>query len=101
MGNKRYKMYQGKRIYFSRPWIKGGAWMVLISMVTQICLPAKAWALTSGPQQPEASNFTPADVSNLVDPFTGDFSYNIPMFDIGGYPVNLSYASGISMDQEA
>lgn len=58
-------------------------------------------ALTSGPAQPEAFEFTPAGVSDLVDPFTGDFSYNIPLLDIGGYPINLAYSAGASMDQEA
>lgn len=37
----------------------------------------------------------------MVDPFTGDFNYNIPLMDVGGYPVNLSYHSGITPDQEA
>lgn len=87
--------------YGMKKWIKPVAIKVLIAFTAQLVYPTVSWALTSGPQQPEASNFTPADVSNLVDPFTGDFAYNIPMFDIGGYPVNLSYASGITMDQEA
>lgn len=82
-------------------WIRAVAMKLVLAMVFQIVFPSVSMALTSGPQQPEASNFTPADVSNLVDPFTGDFSYNIPMFDVGGYPINLSYNSGISMDQEA
>jgi hypothetical protein len=37
----------------------------------------------------------------MVDLFSGDFNYNIPLFDIGGYPVNISYHGGVSMDQEA
>ncbi len=59
------------------------------------------YALTSGPDQPEASSFTPADISNLVDPFSGDFSYNVPLMEIGGYPINLAYSGGSTMDQEA
>jgi hypothetical protein len=93
--------HQFKNRYQIKTWIKFTAMFVLVGIVGQIAYPTAAWALTSGPQQPEANNFTPADVSNLVDPFTGDFSYNIPMFDIGGYPVNLSYNSGVTMDQEA
>jgi hypothetical protein len=87
--------------YPMKKWVKPVTIKLILVMLAQICYPTFSWALTSGPQQPEASNFTPADVSNLVDPFTGDFSYNIPMFEIGGYPVNLAYASGVSMDQEA
>ena len=37
----------------------------------------------------------------MVDLFTGDFSYNIPLLDVGGYPVNLHYQSGITLSQEA
>jgi hypothetical protein len=54
-----------------------------------------------GPSQPEMSAFKPVGADNMVDPFSGDFSYNIPLLDVGGYPVNIFYNSGISMDQEA
>ncbi|MBI3137596.1 MAG: hypothetical protein HYZ15_03320 [Sphingobacteriales bacterium] len=54
-----------------------------------------------GPSQPEMSAFKPVGADNMVDPFTGDFSYNIPLLDVGGYPVNIFYTSGITMDQEA
>jgi hypothetical protein len=56
---------------------------------------------TTGPTQPEMQSFQSVNSNNLVDPFTGDFSYNIPLLDVGGYPVNLHYQSGITMDQEA
>jgi hypothetical protein len=45
--------------------------------------------------------FEPASTSEMVDLFTGDFTYNIPLLDVGGYPVNISYHSGVTMDQEA
>lgn len=54
-----------------------------------------------GPGQPEMGAFQSASTSNMVDLFTGDFSYNLPLMDVGGYPVNIHYSSGISMDQEA
>jgi hypothetical protein len=60
-----------------------------------------AFALTSGPSQPETQQFAPAGMDNMVDPFTGDFSYNIPLMDVGGYPININYASGITPDAEA
>lgn len=53
-----------------------------------------------GPGQPEMSAFKPVGADNMVDLFTGDFSYNIPLLDVGGYPVNIFYNSGITMDQE-
>jgi hypothetical protein len=54
-----------------------------------------------GPGQPEMSSFKSINSNNMVDLFTGDFSYNIPLLDVGGYPVNIHYSSGVSMDQEA
>jgi len=54
-----------------------------------------------GPTQPEMAAFSSVNNANMVDLFSGDFAYNIPLLDVGGYPVNLSYRAGISMDQEA
>lgn len=54
-----------------------------------------------GPGQPEMQTFQSVNTSNMVDLFTGDFSYNIPLLDVGGYPVNIHYTGGISMDQES
>lgn len=64
-------------------------------------LPSVTYALTSGPAQPETKGFQPAGVSDMVDLQTGDFKYNIPLLDIDGYPINLNYASGVGMDDEA
>ena len=57
--------------------------------------------LDGGPDQPEVQSFSPVGISDMVDPFTGDFSYNIPIMDVDGYPVNLAYNAGANMDQEA
>src|SRR6202012_7109 len=54
-----------------------------------------------GPNQPESQSFQSVNNSNMVDLFSGDFSYNIPLLDVGGYPINIAYRSGITMDQEA
>jgi hypothetical protein len=54
-----------------------------------------------GPSQPEMSSFKPAGTNDMVNLFTGDFSYNIPLLDVGGYPVNIFYDGGIGMEQEA
>jgi hypothetical protein len=54
-----------------------------------------------GPSAPEASSFKAVGSNNLVNLFTGDFSYSIPLLDVGGYPVNLFYTGGIGMEQEA
>jgi hypothetical protein len=73
--------------------------------VLQLITPSVVYALTSGPTQPEVQGFQPAGTSDMVNLFSGDFSYNIPLFELpgpnGGYPFNLSYQSGIGMDQES
>jgi len=70
-------------------------------MIFQILAPLESFALTSGPSQPEMQSFEPVGTTNLVDPFTGDFTYNVPLMDIEGYPINIAYNSGISVEQEA
>ena len=70
-------------------------------MFLQITQPMQMYALTSGPSQPEFNSFTPIGTSDMVDLASGDFSYNIPIMDVGGYPINLAYNSGVTMDQEA
>ena len=62
---------------------------------------AAAPAFGGGPTQPEMQSFQSVNANNMVDLFSGDFSYNIPLLDVGGYPVNISYRSGISMDEDA
>jgi len=78
--------------------------VLLISFLPQL-IPLHSFALTSGPSQPEVQTFQPAGTSDMVDLFSGDFSYNIRLFELpgpnGGYPFNLSYQSGIATDQEA
>jgi hypothetical protein len=79
--------------------------VVLFSMVLPMIQPLQTFALTSGPSQPEFDDFTPVGSSDLVDMFSGDFSYNIPLLNIpgpnGGYPINIGYQAGIGMEQEA
>jgi len=54
-----------------------------------------------GPSQPEMSSFKSVSTDNMVNLFTGDFNYNIPLLDVGGYPVNIYYDGNIGMEQEA
>ncbi|HTN05685.1 DNRLRE domain-containing protein, partial [Agriterribacter sp.] len=58
-------------------------------------------SMIGGPGQPEMSSFKSVNADNMVDLFTGDFSYNIPLLDVGGYPVNIHYNGGATIDQEA
>lgn len=74
---------------------------IAIMIFLQVTQPIQIYALTSGPSQPEFNSFTPIGTSDMVNLSSGDFNYNIPIMDVGGYPINLSYDSGITMDQEA
>jgi hypothetical protein len=73
----------------------------LALLFVQGVYPSIAWALTSGPAQPESKQFMQAGTSDMVDLSTGNFKYNIPLLDVEGYPLNLNYQSGIGMDDEA
>jgi hypothetical protein len=79
--------------------VRSLAWSLIIVYAIGFFSPIVSYA--GGPTQPESSTFTPIGMSDMVDPFTGDFSYNIPLMDIEGYPINIAYNGGITMDQEA
>lgn len=86
--------------------VKRIALLLLLSFVIQIVTPTISFALTSGPTQPEFTSFEPVSTNNMVDLFTGDFTYNIPVLTVPGpngssYPISLSYHSGTTMEQEA
>ncbi len=72
-----------------------------IQLIITTIQPIGLFALTSGPSQPEFNSFTPIGTSDMVNLSSGDFNYNLPIMDVGGYPLNLAYQSGITMDQEA
>ncbi|MBL1214653.1 MAG: hypothetical protein HND52_14965 [Ignavibacteriae bacterium] len=58
-----------------------------------------------GPTQPEAAQFEPVDMTDVVNLVNGDFVYSIPLMSVpgpeGSYPINLSYHAGIGPNQEA
>lgn len=89
---------------FDRPVVKNtgetGESIVLADKKNAAFL-SPAAPFIGGPGQPEMSSFKSVGSDNMVSPFTGDFSYNIPLLDVGGYPVNMFYNSGITMDQDA
>lgn len=65
------------------------ALFLIIIFLTNIFYPTVSWALTGGPSQPEVESFEPIGTSQMVDPFSGDFNYNIPLLDIDGYPIQF------------
>lgn len=70
-------------------------------LLSEVLTPTAAMALTAGPSQPEVQSFEPVSTSDMVDVFSGNFKYNIPLLDVEGYPVNIAYSSEVSTDQEA
>lgn len=74
---------------------------MLVTLSYQLVFPACAYALTTGPSQPEVQSFEPVGTTEMVDMFTGDFNYNIPLMDVEGYPINIFYHSGVGVEQEA
>lgn len=81
------------------------AFFMAINIFFEVISPTVALALTSGPGQPEMASFEPVGTTDMVDVFSGDFNYNIPLLTVpgpnGGYPINMAYHSGIAMDDEA
>gem|GEM_PF-280455 len=74
---------------------------VVLLMLNQMIFPTAALALTSGAASPETASFEPAGASDMVNLFTGDFTYNIPLMEVEGYPINLSYHGDVGMEHEA
>jgi hypothetical protein len=79
--------------------------ILLVSFLAELMQPFRLYALTGGPSQPEMAGFTPLSTDNMVDLFSGDFHYTIPIMTVpgpnGGFPINLNYNSNIGMEHEA
>ncbi len=81
--------------------IKTTAKVLFLSFTYQLFFPNYALALTSGPSTPEVQSFEPVGTTDMVDMFSGDFTYNIPLMDVEGFPINISYHAGVGIEQEA
>ncbi len=85
----------------ARPW----AVVFILANLFNVLAPTISWALTSGPTAPEATSFEPVDTTDIVNLATGDFTYNMPLFEVpgpaGGYPISLSYHAGIQPNEDA
>ncbi len=79
---------------------------IVINLIGQILFPTATYALTSGPTTPEFSSFEPVATTDMVNDFTGDFTYNLPVLNVpgphgSGYAMSLSYHSGTTPEEEA
>ncbi|MEM9859485.1 MAG: hypothetical protein AAF843_19180, partial [Bacteroidota bacterium] len=90
----------------NKTYRKAIALFLALNMMFQVLTPTVSYALTSGPSQPEFSSFEPVATTNMVNTFTGDFTYNLPILEVPGpqgssYPLSLSYHSGVMAEEEA
>lgn len=79
---------------------------IALSILNQCFFSTAAYALTGGPTSPEFSSFEPVATTSMVNEFTGDFVYNLPLLNVpgphgSGYPISLSYHSGTKPEEEA
>lgn len=86
--------------------LKSITWVMIFTMGYQIAFPVVVHALTSGPASPEFTSYEPVATTNMVNEFTGQFVYNIPVLEVpgasgGGYALSLSYHSGDGPEAEA
>jgi hypothetical protein len=58
-------------------------------------------ATSNGPGLGDMAGSTANVSGNLVDKFSGDLSYSIPLMDVEGFPITLSYNPNVRMEQEA
>lgn len=84
---------------------KSLATLTLYCFIIQIVLPlltSTSVAFTqSGPSQAETTGFSLNSTGNMVNKFTGDFSYSIPLMDVEGYPITIQYNQNVGMETEA
>lgn len=86
--------------------LKLASTVVALLMTVELVAPIAAFALTGGPVQPDFTNFEPVASSGMVNNFTGDFTYSLPVLNVpgahgGGYAMSLSYNSGVQPEEEA
>ncbi len=68
--------------------------LLVVLFISQVVETPVAFAITGHDSMPEYRSFEPVSTTNMVNPFTGDFTYNIPLMNVpNGYPINLSYHS--------
>jgi YD repeat-containing protein len=59
------------------------------------------YASNNGPNAPEASGFESVNATDMVNLSSGDMSYVLPLMDVGGMPISLSYHGGVPLDLES
>lgn len=75
---------------------------IYVRVVAMLLLPTMFMPnLTYAGGGPIDPNLVSTESSEMVNVSTGDFSYSLPLIDVGGYPISLSYNADVTMEQEA
>lgn len=74
-------------------------------LLFQVVWPVSGYAIANQ-ASPEFASFEPVATTDMVNDFTGEFTFNKPVLEIpgpdgGGYALSLSYHSGMSSEEEA
>ena len=76
--------------------------IVLLAIFIPTLFPVNMlYASNNGPNAPEAQGFEPVTATDMVNLSSGDMSYVLPVMDVSGFPVTLSYHGGVPMDLES
>lgn len=90
------------RLHTSDFGLRTTALFLILTILLPLSSPYQnLWANNNGPNAPEAASFEPVDATDMVNLSSGDVSYVMPLLDMDGFPVTLSYHSGIPMDLES
>ncbi len=90
------------RTILKHKWLLHGFMtLTLSSFLMQLIAPHQLMAQASGPGQTESQGFSGSGASEMVDLFSGDLNYSIPLMEVDGYPLVLGYNADVRMDQEA
>ena len=89
-------------MYRIRIYAKPISVLCALLMLHATIWPTAALAITGHESMPEFRSFEPVATTNMVNPFDGSFTYNLPLMSVpGGYPISLSYHHSEANNPEA
>lgn len=77
------------------------AFFLAINILQSVLPINMLYASNNGPNAPEASGFEPVNATDMVNLASGDMAYVLPVMEVGGLPISLSYHGGVPLDLES
>lgn len=74
---------------------------LMLSIINQVIFPSVAMALTGGPSAVDFAGFSSVENTGLINESSGHFNYSIPILEIDGYSMALSYNSHKTVETES